>query len=142
MYSMYYTLTQGAVTLYIFRDRIIGPSFIEGNLDGSKYLELILQEKIVPAIQEIAGDDSFQQDGAPTHFWTVVRNYLNVVFNNRWIGRRGTIEWLARSPGLTPLGFLWGYLKSKVYATKQQDLDDLRQRIVDACASWSRSWSR
>jgi len=26
--------------------------------------------------------------------------------------------------------FFWGYLKSKVYIIKPQDLDDLRQRIV------------
>lgn len=122
----------------IFRDQIIGPFFIDGNLDGPKYLEL-LQEQIVPAIQEIAGDYFhdvwFQQDGAPAHFRTIVRNYLNVVFNNHWIGRRGTIEWPARSPDLSPLDFfLWGYLKSKVYATKPLNLDDLRQRIVNACA--------
>jgi len=27
---------------------------------------------------------------------------------------------------------LWGYLKSKVYATKPRDLDDLRGRIIRA----------
>ncbi|EFN76728.1 hypothetical protein EAI_17569, partial [Harpegnathos saltator] len=35
------------------------------------------------------------------------------------------------SPDLTPLDFLlWGYLKSKVYVTKPQDLNDLRGRIT------------
>lgn len=121
----------------IFRDRIVGPFFIDGNLDGPRYLEL-LQEQIVPAIQEIAGDDFneiwYQQDGAPAHFRVIVRNYLDVVFNNRWIGRRGTIEWPPRSPDLTPLDFfLWGYIKNKVYAIKPRDLEDLRQKIVNVC---------
>jgi len=53
------------------------------------------------------------------------------VFQDRWIGRRGHIEWPPRSPDLTSLDFfLWGYLKSKVYVTKPQDLDDLRGRIT------------
>ena len=38
-------------------------------------------------------------------------------------------------PDLTPLDyFLWGYLKSKVYATQPADLVELRGRIVDQCA--------
>ncbi|OXU21432.1 hypothetical protein TSAR_000030 [Trichomalopsis sarcophagae] len=60
----------------------------DGNLDGPKYLQL-LQGNIVPSLQEIAGDEydevSFQQDGAPAHFTRIVRDYLNIEFNNRWI---------------------------------------------------------
>ncbi|MBZ5796973.1 hypothetical protein K8353_43720, partial [Burkholderia contaminans] len=56
--------------------------------------------------------------------------YLDEVFPNRWIGRRGRIEWPARSPDLTPLDyFLWGYLKSKVYVTRPENLEDLKARI-------------
>jgi hypothetical protein len=59
-----------------------------------------------------------------------VSRYLDEVFPNRWIGRRGQIEWPARSPDLTPLDFfLWGYLKGKVYVTKQYNIEDLKQRI-------------
>ena len=48
----------------------------------------------------------------------------------RWIGRRGTIEWPARSPDLTPLDFfLWGYLKNKVYSKKFHSLDELKSAI-------------
>jgi hypothetical protein len=51
-------------------------------------------------------------------------------FPNRWIGRRGFIEWPARSPDLTSLYFfLWGYLKSKIFKTKPNNLDDLKERI-------------
>lgn len=53
----------------------------------------------------------FQQDGGPPHFAIDVSNYLNEVFSARWIGRRGLIEWLARSPDLTPLGnFFCGFI--------------------------------
>lgn len=37
---------------------------------------------------------------------------------------------------MTPLDyFLWGYLKDRVYKTKPQNLDELRQRIIDECTS-------
>lgn len=117
----------------IFRDQIIGPFFIEENLNRNNYHQLLLNE-VVPAI-EAARDENhetwFQQDGAPPHFGINVRTYLDGTFPRRWIGRRGAIEWPARSPDLTPLDyFLWGYLKSKVYTTKPQNLIELRQRIT------------
>lgn len=118
----------------IFNGQKIGPFFIEGNLDGPKY-EAMLREQIIPAIQALSNDEMdevyFQQDGAPPHYSRRVRQYLNQVFQDRWIGRRGSIEWPARSPDLTPLDFfLWGYLKSKVYQTKPLNLDELRERII------------
>ncbi|EFN87068.1 hypothetical protein EAI_13380, partial [Harpegnathos saltator] len=51
------------------------------------------------------------------------------------IGRREAIEWPPRSLGFSLLNyFLWGLLKSTVYKTKPQNLDDLRQRILDETA--------
>ena len=119
----------------IINNTIIGPFFIEGNLDGRKYEEL-LRNQIVPAIQVFAGvhfDHTwFQQDGAAPHYARDIRNYLQEVFAGRWIGRRGVIEWPARSPDLTPLDyFLWGYLKDRVYRTKPANIEELKQRIRD-----------
>lgn len=34
-----------------------------------------------------------------------VREYLNTLFLIKWIGRRGALEWLARSPDLSPIDF-------------------------------------
>ncbi|KAJ8913297.1 hypothetical protein NQ315_010964, partial [Exocentrus adspersus] len=71
------------------------------------------------------------QDEAPPHYNLIVRNYLDATFHNRWIGRRGTIEWPARSPDLSPLDFFfWGCLKDLV----PQDLLELRQRIINTSA--------
>ena len=39
----------------------------------------------------------FQQDGAPPHYETEVRKWLNEKFPGKWIGRRGAIEWAPRS---------------------------------------------
>jgi hypothetical protein len=48
---------------------------------------------------------SSSQDGAPPHYHRHVRAYLNDTLTGRWIGRRGAIEHLPRSPDLTPLDF-------------------------------------
>ncbi|KYQ59324.1 hypothetical protein ALC60_01634, partial [Trachymyrmex zeteki] len=71
-------------------------------------------------------------DGTPPHYARLVREYLNKTFPGRWIGRRGPIEWPPRSPDLSPLDFfLWGHLKSKIYATQPTSLEGLRQRIIN-----------
>ena len=112
----------------ILNDTLIGPFFIDGNLNARAYEEL-LRNKIVRRIMEITGDNFqniwFQQDRAAAHYDKEVRVYLDTQFPHRWIGRRGEIEWPARSPDLTPLDyFLWGYFKSKVYSTQPQSLDE------------------
>lgn len=125
----------------ILGDEIIGPFFIEGNLTADKYLSLLI-DHIVPAmqisarIQNIPWEEVyFQQDGASPHYARIVRNYLNAVFPNRWIGRGGPIRWPARSPDLTPLDyFLWGFLKDRVFRTRPENLDEMCDRIIEFCA--------
>ena len=76
----------------------------------------------------------YQQDGASAHYAISVRNELNSQLNGRWIGRRGSIEWPARSPDLTPLDFfLWGYLKNKVYSQPIRDKEHLKEVIKSHC---------
>ena len=68
-------------------------------------------EFVGPQITEMFGEDSdiyFQQDGAPPHYHRDVRAYLDAVFPDTWIGRRGPIEYPARSPDLTPMDFFYG----------------------------------
>jgi hypothetical protein len=45
------------------------------------------------------------------------------------ISRFGDTEWPPRSPDLTAPDFLWGYLKSKVYANKPNNSEDLKAAI-------------
>lgn len=126
----------------ILGDHIIGPIFLEENLNGPRYLQM-LQDTITPSINEIIAqnphefnlDVTFQQDGAPPHYFRGVRNYLDEWYPGRWIGRRGPTEWPARSPDLTPLDyFLWGYVKSVVFKTVCGSLAELRRRIVEVCS--------
>ena len=85
-------------------------------------------------------DITFQHDGASSHFHRAVRDWLDEVFPHKWIGRRGPIEWTPRSPDLTPLDFyLWGFVKTNVYASKVHTLEDLETRIIDAVRSISQT---
>ncbi|XP_071055356.1 histone-lysine N-methyltransferase SETMAR-like [Onthophagus taurus] len=123
----------------IIHNKIIGPFFFEQILTGQRYLEF-LRNELMPVLLEAFPNNNnpnllddniwFQQDGALPHVAHPVREFLNNSFPERWIGRRGPIEWPPRSPDLIPLDFfLWGYLKSKVYAEKPLNVDALKNCI-------------
>ena len=87
---------------------IIGPIFLEGNLNGKRYLE-IPNDIIIPHLQDKFGD-RFNRlwwvlDGAPSHRFIIVRDRLNKVFNNRVIalGHETQIS-LSNSMRFFPLG--------------------------------------
>ncbi|GFX47037.1 transposable element Tcb2 transposase [Trichonephila clavipes] len=71
-----------------------------------------------------------QQDGAKCHTARATINLLKDMFGDRLISRFGPVNWPPRSCDLTPLDyFLWGYVKSLVYADKPQTLDHLEDNI-------------
>ena len=46
------------------------------------------------------------------------------------MSKKGDLKWPPRSPDLTaPDFFLWGYLKSKVYASKPKTIEELKANI-------------
>ncbi|GFX79920.1 DUF4817 domain-containing protein [Trichonephila clavipes] len=72
----------------------------------------------------------FQQDGATCHTARATIDLLKDTFGDRLILRFGPVNWPPRSCDLTPLDyFLWGYVKSLVYADKSQTLDHLEDNI-------------
>ncbi|KMQ87058.1 hypothetical protein RF55_13774, partial [Lasius niger] len=64
-------------------------------------------------------------DGAPPHYARPVRDFLNLTYSRRWIGRGGHIAWPSRSPDLTSDFFLWGYFKNTVYQTLKPEVQVL-----------------
>ncbi|GFU94484.1 hypothetical protein TNCV_2644701 [Trichonephila clavipes] len=73
---------------------------------------------------------NFQQDGATCHTARATIDLLKDTFGDRLISRFGPVNWPPRSCDLTPLDyFLWGYVKSLVYADKPQTLDHLEDNI-------------
>ncbi|GFV55442.1 DUF4817 domain-containing protein [Trichonephila clavipes] len=72
----------------------------------------------------------FKQDGATCHTARATIDLLKDTFGDRLISRFGPVNWPPRSCDLTPLEyFLWGYVKSLVYADKPQTLDHLEDNI-------------
>ncbi|GFV35974.1 putative DD41D transposase [Trichonephila clavipes] len=69
-------------------------------------------------------------DGATCHTAHATIDLLKDTFGDRLISRFGPVNWPPRSCDLTPLDyFLWGYVKSLVYADKPQTLDHLEDNI-------------
>ncbi|GFU34688.1 uncharacterized protein TNCV_1993981 [Trichonephila clavipes] len=72
----------------------------------------------------------FQQDGATCHTARATIDLLKDTLGDRLISRFGPVNWPPRSCDLTPLDyFLWGYVKSLVYADKPQTLNHLEDNI-------------
>ena len=70
-------------------------------------------------------------DGAPAHTSVDVSTSKIKYFRHKVIALHHPHGWPPRSPDLAPCDFfLWGYLKSKVYATAPLNLEDLKQRII------------
>ena len=73
----------------------------------------------------------FQQDGATCHTATATIDLLKSKFGDKLISKNGPVNWPPRSCNLTPLDyFLWGYVKSLVYADKPAIIDALEASIV------------
>lgn len=107
----------------ILGDHLIGPLFIQGNLNSEMYLNM-MENEIDALITQTLEDDPllaeqdlhFQQDGAPPHYAAPVRRHLDMRYPERWIGRRGPVEWPARSPDLNPLDFFCGDTLSRKFS--------------------------
>jgi hypothetical protein len=70
------------------------------------FLLLVLSERIL-----------YAHEGTLAHFSRAVRDVLNNTCHDWWIGRGGPTAWPPLSSVLNPLHFyLWGHLKSRVYA--------------------------
>lgn len=105
----------------------------EDSLTSQRYLE-ILRETVIPFLEEFPRDERsnfwYQLDGAPAHSSRNVHLELTRIFEDRWIGPNGPWRWPPRSPDLTPLDFfLWGFIKTEVYSTPVNNLEDLANRV-------------
>ncbi|GFX20638.1 transposase [Trichonephila clavipes] len=114
---------------------IIGPYFKndEGHnvtVNGDRYRAMITNFFIPELNNHDVQELGFEQDGATCHTARATIDVLKDTFGDRLISRFGPVNWPPRSCDLTPLDyFLWGYVKSLVYADKPQTLDHLEDNI-------------
>lgn len=125
------------VWIGIINNRLIGPFFLPNRLNGEYFLHF-LQEELPVLLEDLMLNVRqrlrFQLDGCPAHYSRPVRNWLNIHYPERWIGRGGPVAWPARSPDLTPLDFfLWGHLKALVYRNPIRTREELIESIQVSC---------
>ncbi|GFV85551.1 transposable element Tc3 transposase [Trichonephila clavipes] len=114
----------------------IGPYFFKNDeghnvtVNGDRYRAIITNFFILELNNHDVQDLRFQQDGATCHTARAIIDLLKDTFGDCLISRFGPVNWPPRSCDLTPLDyFLWGYVKSLVYADKPQTLDHLEDNI-------------
>ncbi|GBM91195.1 hypothetical protein AVEN_184531-1 [Araneus ventricosus] len=125
--------SKGNVWRGLMPNKVIGPFFFtEKSITANVYLDL-LQLFIAPQLEEFQPWIMFQQDGAPPHWDSLVRDFLDEIFQDRWIGRDGPTPWLPRSPDITLLDFsFFNYIKDRAFATPIVDVEELKARIQAA----------
>ncbi|GFW71533.1 transposable element Tc3 transposase [Trichonephila clavipes] len=116
----------GIIGLYFFKND-------EGHnvtVNDDRYRAMITNFFIPELNNQDVQEQWFQQDGATCHTARATIDILKDTFGDRLISRFGPVNWPPRSCDLTPLDyFLWGYVKSLVYADKPQTLDHLEDNI-------------
>ncbi|GFV36667.1 DUF4817 domain-containing protein [Trichonephila clavipes] len=115
---------------------IIGPYFFKNHeghnvtVNGDRYRAMITDFFIPELNNHDVQELWFLQDGATCHTARATIDLLKDTFGDHLISRFGPVNWPPRSCDLTPLDyFLWGYVKSLVYADKPQTLDHLEDNI-------------
>jgi hypothetical protein len=103
----------------------------EKSVTGRLYLDMLE----LYAVPQLPPQAVLQEDGALPNFCHRDRNHLDKEMARRWIGRGGPIAWPPRSPDLTPLDFLWGYVKNIAYQVNINDLQRLKVCIKDSVAT-------
>lgn len=112
---------------------LIGPYVLPNRLNGPGYLHFL--EDILPVLLEEIPLQLRQRmwyllDGAPPHFDLNVRQFLNIRFPQKWIGRNGPTKWPPRSPDLNPCDFfLWGHMKQLVYNEPINSVEQLTNKV-------------
>ncbi|GFU25060.1 putative transposable element [Trichonephila clavipes] len=115
---------------------IIGPYFFKNDeghnvtVNGDRYRDMINNFFIPELNNHDVQELWFQQDGTTCHTARATIDLLKDTLGDRLISRFGPVNWPPRSCDLTPLDyFLWGYVKSLVYADKPQALDHFEDNI-------------
>ena len=98
-------------------------------VNGQYYRDILLMQGLLPNIRAITEYFIFQQDGAPAHR---ARDTVRLLEAETPDFIRPTL-WPPNSPDLNPVDYtIWSIMQEKVYKTKIRDVNELRQRIVEA----------
>ncbi|GFW82250.1 transposable element Tc3 transposase [Trichonephila clavipes] len=118
------------LTLRVLTLAVVWDIGVTAQVNGDRYRAMITNFFIPKLNNHDVQELWFQQDGATCHTARAAIDLLKGTFGDRLICRFEPVNWPPRSCDLTPLDyFLWGYVKSLVYADKPQTLDHLEDNI-------------
>lgn len=120
---------------HFFEEDDAGGALKTVTVNGQRY-ERLLTNFVLPKLRDLPEEEQqliiFQQDGAPPHIFRPVKDILREFFGPRIISRHFPEQWPPRSPDLSPLDYwLWGYLKSRVFAHGPETLEALKDAIKE-----------
>ena len=104
--------------------------FIDGNLNGQRYIDEVLTPHVLPFLRHMSvADPIFQDDNARPHRAAIVDDFLRVNNVNR-------MDWPAMSPDLSCIEHVWDVIWRAVHARLQGNstLQDLRQFLREEWA--------
>ncbi len=110
-------------------DFTIRPLWIDGNLDSTKYINL-LEKKVIPSLDSKYGRGKyvFQQDGAPCHTSVATQKYLESILGSKgfWLKH----FWPPNSPNLNPLDYhVWTHVETRACATNHPNVAALKRSM-------------
>jgi hypothetical protein len=121
----------------VSKQSVIGPIFIEENVNSHNYVEL-LENKFIPAVQRLGNLNRswFMQDGARPHRTPEIFDLLEKHFQERVIAfeypkfKGKGFDWPTYSPDLNPCDFwLWGMIKDRIYVNQPTTIDQVKLAI-------------
>jgi hypothetical protein len=118
-------------------DCLVGPHVLLCQLTGNHYQDFLLcdlQKLLEDVLLAVRAQKLYVHDGAVTHFSHAMQGVLNDTYHDQWINRGWPTAWPPHLSDFNPLDFyLWGHLKTLVYAAPVDNKEALHNRIVDAC---------
>ncbi|CAG4981504.1 unnamed protein product [Colias eurytheme] len=117
----------------ILNGKVIGPFELPETLTAESYLAFLRQD-LPTLLEDVSLTDRsrmwLQHDDCPAHNSRSIRDHLDEMYPQRWIGRFGTIVWPQRSPDLNPLDFFyWKSVKDMVYEDPITSVEQIRERV-------------
>lgn len=101
-------------------------------INGAYYRDVLLSQHLLPAIKQYGDFFIFQQDSAPSHR---AKETVELLSRETPDFIQPTL-WPPNSPDLNPVDYkIWGLLQNRVYQTRINDVEHLKQRLQE---EWSR----
>ncbi|XP_023233054.1 uncharacterized protein LOC111632765 [Centruroides sculpturatus] len=123
----------------IVYNNLVGPYILPSRLTSHTYgifLQEVLPELLVCLPPAVRTRMWFQHNGVLAHSSRNIRNHLDTVYGQHWIGWGRPVPWPPHSPDLTCLVFFfWGHIKSTVYNSPITSEDDLVARLSVAAGN-------